>query len=97
MLLLEEGKKRMPRHQRRSELLKAKKAGNEKNVEWIERLHNLLDVAEVETMTADELGIRIFTMSVDPTITKPALNELATAVPSLESLKTQSNYLNGML
>ena len=57
MLLLEEGKKQMPRHQRRIELLKAKKAGNEKKGEWIERLHSLLDVVEVETMTADELGI----------------------------------------
>ena len=60
MLLLEEGRNRMPRHQRHM----AKMAGNEKNGEWIEMLHNLSDVAVVETMSGDELEIRIFTESV---------------------------------
>ena len=83
MLLLEEGKKWLPRYQRSIELLKAKKSGNEKNGEWIERLHSLLDVAEVETMSGDEVGIHIFTESVDPTMTKLALDELSTEVPSL--------------
>ena len=47
----------------------------------------MLDVAEVETMTADELRIHIFTESVDPTMTKLALVEFSTDVPSLERLK----------
>ena len=84
----------MPRHQCRIELLKAKKAGNEKNGQWIERLRILLDVAEVETMSADELGIHIFTESVNPTMTNLALDELSTDVPSSERLKIcQSNRI----
>ena len=46
-LLLEEGKNIMPKHQQRMELLKAKKAGSERNMDWLEILHNLLEVAEV--------------------------------------------------
>ena len=76
-LFLEEGKNRMPKHQRQMELLKARKAGNEKNCDWIERLHDLLEVAVVVTMTTDELGIHIFGESVDSTMNKLALGVLA--------------------
>ena len=67
-------KNRMPKHQRRMDLLKAKKAGNERNIDWLERLHNILEVAEVEAMTPDELCIHIFAVSVDSTMTKLALH-----------------------
>ena len=83
-LLLDEGKSRMPNHQRHMQFLKAKKASNERNGEWIERLRTLLEVAEVENITADELGIHVFTESVDPTMTKLAVEELATEKPSLK-------------
>ena len=48
------GKNWMPKHQHLMDILKAKKAGNERNINWLERLHNILEVAEVETMTSDE-------------------------------------------
>ena len=51
----------MPHQQRHMQFLKAKKASNERNGEWIERLRTLLEVAEVENITADELGIHVFT------------------------------------
>ena len=57
----------MPVHQRRIELLKARKAGNEMNGEWIERVHSLLKLAKVEKITPDELGIHIFIEIVDAT------------------------------
>ena len=76
----------MPHHQRHMQFLKAKKASNERNGEWIDRLRTLLEVAEVENITADELGIHVFTESGDPTMTKLALDELATEKPSLKRL-----------
>ena len=51
-------------------------------------------------MTTDELGIHIFTESVDNTMTKLALEELAPDVPSLRGLRMLSNqqkHQNGML
>ena len=83
-MLLDEGKSRMPHHQRRIQFLKAKKASNERNGEWIERLLTLTEVAELENITADELGIHVFTESVDQTMTKLALEELAKVKPSLK-------------
>ena len=56
------------------ELLKCKKAGNERIIDWLERLHSIFEVAQVETMTADELCIHIFAESVDSTMTKLAFD-----------------------
>ena len=83
--LLEEGKNRMPVHQSRIELLTARKAGNEKTSDWIERVHSLLKVAKVETMTLNEIGIHIFMESVDTNMTKLALEALADEKPNCQS------------
>ena len=73
------------------DLLKAMKAGNERNIDWLERLHNILEVAEVESMTADELGIHIFAESVDSTMIKLALDILANDDPKITKLKLADN------
>ena len=77
----------MPKHQRRMELLKAKQAGNERNIYYLERIHKMLDVAEVETMTPDELGIQIFAERVYSTMTKLALDVLVEDGPTITKLK----------
>ena len=77
----------MPKHHRHMDLLQAKKAGNERNIGWLERLHNILEVAEVETMTPDELCIHIFAESVDSTMTKLALDILVEDDPKITKLK----------
>ena len=77
----------MPKHQRRMELLKAKKAGSERKIDWLERLHNMLEVAEVITMTPDKLCINIFAESVDSTKTNLALAILADDDPKITKLK----------
>ena len=52
-------------------------ASNEKKGEWIEQLQTLVEVAEFDNITVDELGTHVFTESVDQTMTKLALEELA--------------------
>ena len=54
-----------------------KKGFKWKDGEWIERLRTLVEVAELDDITADELGIHVFTESVDPSMTKLTLEELA--------------------
>ena len=70
----------------RIQFMKAKKASNEKNGEWIEQLRILVEVAELENIAADELRIHVFTESVDQTMTKLALEELAKEKQSLKQL-----------
>ena len=67
--------------------MKARKAPNEKNGEWIERLRTLVEVAELNNITSDELGIHVFTESADQTMSKLAIEELAKKKPSLKQLK----------
>ena len=72
-MLLDEEKSRMPLHQRPIQFFKAKKAPNDRNRKWIERLWTLLEVAEVDKITGDELAIHVFMESVDHTMTKLVL------------------------
>ena len=81
------GKNWMPKHHHLMDILKAKKAGNERNINWLERLHNILEVAEVETMTQDELCTHIFAESIDSPMTKLALDILAEDDPKITKLK----------
>ena len=85
-LLPEEGKHRVPKHQRWMELLKAKMAGRERNIDFLERVHKMIEVAEVESITPDELGIHIFAESVDPTMAKLELDVLSQEVPTITKL-----------
>ena len=76
----------MPLHHRRIQFMKARKAPNEKNGEWIERVRTLVEVVELNYITSDELGIHVFTESVDQTMSKLAIEELAKKKPSLKQL-----------
>ena len=59
-ILMNEAKNGYPLHPRRIQFMKAKRAPNEKHGEWIERLRTLAEVAELEHITVDELGIHVF-------------------------------------
>ena len=59
-LLHEEAKKKYPKHQRRINLLKMKKHQNESNSDFLCRVRKNLEIAEIETITSEELGIHIF-------------------------------------
>ena len=75
-MLMDEGKSRMPLHQRRIQFMKARRAPNEKHGEWIKRLRTLAEVAELENITLDEFGIHIFMESADQTMSKLTLDKL---------------------
>ena len=77
----------MPKHQRCKELLKAKKTGSERNIDYLERLRKMFEVAGVEKMTLDEIGMHIVAENVDLTITKLALDDLSEEVPTITKLK----------
>ena len=64
-MLMEDGKSTMPLHQRRIQFMKARTAPNEKNGKWIERLQTLVEGAELNNIASDELGIPVFTESVN--------------------------------
>ena len=64
--------------------MKAKRAPNEKHGEWIEHLRTLAEVAELEHITVDELGIHVFIESADQTMSKLAIDELEKKAPSLK-------------
>ena len=52
-MLMDEGKNRMPLHQRGIQFMKARKASNEKHGECIKCLRTLVEVAELEKITSD--------------------------------------------
>ena len=75
-LLHEEAEKKYPKHQRRINLLKMKKHQNESSTAFLRRVRRNLEVAEIETMTAEELGMHIFFESTDQILGKLAIDEL---------------------
>ena len=92
-MLMNEAKNRYPLHQRIIQFMRAKRAPNEKHGEWIERLRTLTEVAELEHITVDELGIHVFIESADQTMSKLAIDELEKKTPSLKRL---TNAVKGM-
>ena len=68
-------------------MLKMKKHQNESNTAFIRRVRRNLEVAEIETMTAEELGMHIFIESTDQMLGKLAIDELQKKVPSLDNLE----------
>ena len=75
-LLHEEAEKKYPKHQRRINLLKMKKHQNESSTDFLRRVRRNLEVAEIGTMTAEELGMHIFIESTDQILGKLAIDEL---------------------
>ena len=74
-LIQEEGKLRMPQHQRRLQLLKAKR-GSEKHSDFLDKLGNLLSVAEFDSMTGDEMVIHLFAECANPKMVRLAMDML---------------------
>ena len=58
--LLEEGKLLMSHHQRRINLLKAKKGASKRHSDYIDMIDKLISVAELKDMTEDEWGIHLY-------------------------------------
>ena len=87
-LLHEEAERKYPKHQRRINMMKMKKFNNESSSEFLRRIRKNLEVAEIASMTAEELGIHIFIESVDQIISKIAMDELQKDVPSIDDLET---------
>ena len=75
-LLHEEAEKKYPKHQRRINLLKMRKQQNESSTEFLRRVRRNLEVAEIKTMTEEELGMHIFIESSDQIIGKLAIDKL---------------------
>ena len=86
-LLHEEAEKKYPKHQRRINLLKMKKHQNESSRDFLRRVRRNLEVAEIGTMTAEELGMHIFIESTDQILGKLAIDELQKKTPSLDDLE----------
>ena len=59
-MLHKEAEKKYPKHQRRINLLKMKKHQNETNIAFLRRVRKNLEVAEIESMTSEELGMHTF-------------------------------------
>jgi hypothetical protein len=66
-IIKEEGKLRMPVHQRRLQLLKARR-NQTKHTEFIFQLEKLMSVAEFDRMNSDEIIIHLFVETADSTM-----------------------------
>ena len=87
-LIREEGNQGTPQHQRRMELLKAKRR-SEKHSDFLDKLGNLLSVAEFDSMTGDEMVIPIFTESTDPHMARLVMDMPEKENPTMQSLKVK--------
>merc|ERR1711873_165967 len=87
-LLHEEAERKYPKHQRRINMMKMKKFQSESCSEFLRRIRKNLEVAEIATMSAEELGIHVFIEGVDQVITKLAMDELQKPSPSIDDLET---------
>ena len=85
-LIQEEGKLRMPCHQRRLQLLKAKRNSN-KHIDFLYQLETLMSVAEFKDMSEDEIVIHLFAETAYATMAKLALEILSTAKPLVSTLR----------
>ena len=64
-----------------------KKHQNETSTDFLRRVRRNLEVAEVSSMTTEELGMHIFIESSDKIIAKLAIDELQKQSPSLDDLE----------
>ena len=60
---------------------------NETNTAFLRRLRKYLEVAEVKTMTPEELAMHIFIENTDGVLGKLAIDELKKQKPSLDELE----------
>ena len=60
---------------------------NEINIAFLRRVRKNLEVAEIETMTSEELGMHIFIESTDQVLGKLAIDELQKKAPSMDDLE----------
>ena len=76
----------MPVHQRRLQLLKARR-NQTRHTEFIFQLEKLMSVAEFDKMTPDEMIIHLFAETADSTMSKIALETLSSCSPSIADLR----------
>jgi hypothetical protein len=87
-LIKEEGKLRMPVHQRRLQLLKAKR-NQTKHTEFIFQLEKLMSVAEFEKMTSDKMILHLFAETADSIMSRLALEILSAVDLKVADLRTR--------
>jgi hypothetical protein len=87
-IVKKEGRMRMPVHQRRIQLMKAKR-NQARHTEFIFTLEKLISVAEFEDMTKEQMVIHLFAETADSTMSKLALDILSTTNPTLAELRTK--------
>ena len=68
--------------------MKMKKFQNESSTEFLRRIRKNLEVAEVSSMSSEELGMHIFIESSNQVIAKLAMDELQKQIPSMDDLET---------
>ena len=64
-----------------------KKHQNETNIVFLRRVRKNLEVAEIEFMTSEELGMHIFIENTDQVLGKLAIDELQKKSPSMDDLE----------
>ena len=69
----------MLRHQRRLQLLKAKR-GNERHREYLYKLENLMSVAEFDVMTVDKMAIHLSAETEDRTELRTKVKETENSI-----------------
>ena len=74
VILHEGAEKKYPKHQRRIQLFKMRRQQNESNAAFLRRLRRNLDVAEVKSMTPEELAMHIFIENTDGVLGKLAMS-----------------------
>ena len=95
-LIQEEGKLRTPVHQRRLQLFKARRQQS-RHTEYIFMLEKLMSVADFDNMTADQLLIHIFADTADATMSRIALDILATENPKVADLRVKVTETEGSI
>ena len=76
VILHEEAEKKYPKHQRKIQQFKMRRQQNESNAAFLRRLRRNLDVAEVKSLTPEELAMHIFIKNTDGVLGKLAIDKL---------------------
>jgi hypothetical protein len=87
-IVKKEGCMRMPVHQRRIQLMKAKR-NQTRHTEFIFTLEKLMSVAEFETMTKEHYILHLFAETADSTMSKLALDILSSTNPNIAELRNK--------
>ena len=87
-LLRDETRLRMLGHQRRMDLIKAKR-GQYKHIDYLDKLGSLFSVVEFEELTGDEYQIHLFFETAVPQMVKTAKELLEKDNPTMQKLKVK--------